>query len=127
MAIIRKVGLIQLAIVLLMVSGCSGVRVRSNVIDGKIFVNDKDTGLTTPARLKFGYHLQDGQHSIHVEAPGFVPSDQQLVTVFFGPGRVVWSVVLPVPMLFINLIRGFTLAKPNRLDFSLSRVAQTGN
>ena len=102
-----------------LLAGCSTIDVSSTPSGARVFVNDTDTGKTTPTSIKVR-HLPLGRASITVEKEGYqsVPPKQEIET-GISVGNIVWSVIWP-PVVIKNLCdnfwKGITYPHRGRLE-----------
>jgi len=84
--------------------GCHTLSIESNLHDAKILID----GVTRDEATPHAYSVRDfslGWHSVTVEKKGYktITSPQEF-KIGISAGDIVWSVLLPFPIFFINLI-----------------------
>jgi hypothetical protein len=97
-------------------SGCTNLEVTSNVSGAQVLVDGVPIGATTPAQISLK-RLGSGDHKISIQTADGMISPPQQVSIKVAPMRIVWSVLVPVPCLIINAIRGFNKPYPHKLQF----------
>lgn len=103
------------AVLVLNLVACGGVMVRSSPHGAEIYVDGVPTGKVTPAKVSVPF----GEHEISVGAPGFEASPPQLVWRTTSIAAIVWTVLLPVPFLFIYPWSGWSRVDPEAVGFEL--------
>lgn len=99
--------------------GCSGVNVTSNIQGARIFVDNQDSGLVTPAKLSADDLGGLGMHKIKIVADGRGASSETPIEVTTSVSGIVASIFLPIPFLFFNIADGFTSVNPKNLRMEL--------
>lgn len=110
----------------LALSGCSASTITSSPPGATIYVNGKPTNKVTPAKLT-PKDVKPGQHQIEVRLDGYQPSKKLGVANKVGTGRVVTSILFPIPFLIINLARGFRSVEPDNRHFVLKPISEGGS
>src|SRR5262245_24720725 len=119
MAIVRRSPkALAAALTLALGAGCSSVAVTSVPAGARVLIDGKDTGEVTPTTL--GPELFSGMHSVSVAHDGYATPSAKAATKRFGVGRLISSILLPVPFLIVNLARGFYSMEPDNLEFALT-------
>lgn len=106
---LRKFSLAGLA-ALLLLSGCSGLRVNSSPPGLEIFVDGMPTGKRTPAKIA----LTSGTHRVEVRRDGGPPGTAVEVRSRISVGKIVWSILLP-PLILLHSIKGYRVYEPRNL------------
>ncbi len=111
-----------LVIVACLLSGCSSLGISSSPSGAKVYLNDVDSGMTTPASIRVR-NLPVGLTYITVAKDGYVsaPKKQQ-VEVRYSSGNILWSWFPPVLIknLFGDLWKGITYPRGKQIeDFEL--------
>lgn len=114
---------VMLLAAMCIVSGCSSIGVSSTPSGAHIFMNEANTGMTTPASIRVR-DLPLGRTYITVEKEGYhTVTPKQELNVEASISRIVWSVFFP-PLLIKNLCgdlwKGITYPPGRHLeDFNL--------
>ena len=103
------------AVLTLNLVACGGVMVRSMPAGAEIYVDGVATGKVTPAKVTVPF----GEHEISVAAPGFEATAPQRVWRTTSIAAIVWTVLLPVPFLFINPWSQWSRTDPEVIGFEL--------
>ena len=98
----------------LFLAGCSGLQIASVPQGAQIVVDDIPTSIKTPGSLD----LPVGTHTVYVKTEKG-KSKKQVVEVSVSVPRIVFSVILPIPCLIINLFKGFKASSPRKLQFQI--------
>ena len=121
------VKIMLLAAIMCIVSGCSSIGVYSSESGASVFMNEADTGMTTPVSIRVR-DLPLGRTYITVKKEGYhTVTPQQEVDVEVSIGQVVWSVLLSpifIPKnLFGNLLKGITYPRGRHLkEFKMEKT-----
>lgn len=111
--------------IMCIVSGCHSIAVYSSPSGARVFMNDIDTGKTTPAEIRVR-DLPVGRTSITVVKEGYTALPlKQNVDVEISTGSVIFSLFPPVFIknLFGDLWRGITYPRDRRLEEFEMQVA----
>lgn len=95
----------------------ANLSVTSQPPGARVLIDGKDSGQVTPATIA-GKQLR-GEHKVGVALDGYATPDEQSARAGVAISNIVWSVLLPVPVLFVNIVRGYANAEPNELHFEL--------
>jgi hypothetical protein len=114
----KLVSKVILSVIVCLLSGCSSIGISSSPSGARVFMNDVDTGLTTPALIRVR-DLPLGRSYITVVQDGYisVPRKQE-VEVQLAVGQIIWTWFPPV--LVKNLCgdcwKGITYPKDRHLE-----------
>lgn len=111
---------LALAGAVLSTGACATVTVESAPAGAEVLIDERPTGRVTPATFSYSELGPDGLHSIQVVKSGRPPSESKSVRTYVSAGRIVTSILFPVPCLLLNLGRmSWKGAEPSRVEFVL--------
>ncbi len=117
-----KTSAIIVLVMVCLLAGCHGVHIKSNIPGACVYIDDVKTDYVTPCKIRDKV-LGKGMHKIELRLDGYkaIAPTTQSVEVFVAPASIVWSIILPIPMLIIAAEEGFVRSKPKELQFILER------
>lgn len=110
-------------VLILLAAGCAAnLKVTSAPAGAHVIVDGEPTGEVTPTSLTARELGGDGEHQVGVELEGHTAPAPRMVTVS-GPKfrHIAGSLIFPIPVIPVNLIRGYADAEPREVHFDLEK------